>query len=193
MKKYLFLCFYLFIAALNFNIFICPNQLVTGGTQGIALIIKSIISIKPSLIIFIINSIALFISFLFLNHSITKSALLSSFIYPLFIRLTSNIHLSLPIPLIFITIISSIIYGLTTSNIYNLKFSNGGITIINLLLQKYLHIKLSISTFIINTIIIIIGSITIGLSHTIYSVLFIFFGSITINHTLKNNKKDCLD
>lgn len=188
MKKYLFLCFYLFIAALNFNIFICPNHLVTGGTQGIALIVKSIIHIKPSLIILIINTIALLISYFYLNHSTTKSALISSFVYPLFIRLTSNIHLTLPIPLIFITIISSIIYGLTTSNIYNLKFSNGGITIINLLLKKYLHISLSISTFILNTIIIIIGSLTIGISHTIYSILFIFLGSLTINHTLKKKQ-----
>ena len=55
MKKYLFLFLYLFIAALNYNLILKPLKLVTGGTQGLSLIITSFINIKDSIVILLIN------------------------------------------------------------------------------------------------------------------------------------------
>ena len=59
MKKYLILLTSLFIAALNFNLFLKPLNLITGGNQGIALIVRHVTSVKPALSILIINIIAL--------------------------------------------------------------------------------------------------------------------------------------
>ena len=55
MKKYLFLFLWLFIAALNFNLILKQLNLVTGGTQGLTLLIKHIIDIRPSIIILVIK------------------------------------------------------------------------------------------------------------------------------------------
>ena len=65
MKKYLLLLIILLIAAINFNLFLKPLKLVTGGTQGLSIIINSFTNVSNSLIILIINIIMLILSFIF--------------------------------------------------------------------------------------------------------------------------------
>lgn len=189
MKKYLLLLFYLLLASLNLNLILKPLNLVTGGTQGLALILSYITNLSPSLLILIINIITIIISFFFLTKDHTKSALISTFIYPLFIKLTSyipNLNINNNF---FIVIISGLIYGFTSGMIYKLGFSSGGITIINLLINKYLNIKLSVINFITNFIIILLGYLLFGLNKSLSSLLLIIIGSIVINLILTKKKK----
>lgn len=182
-KSYIILLLCLFLASLNFNLILKELNLVTGGTQGLAILLNYLVDLKPSLIIFLINTITLIISIFFLPVKNTSGALVSSLIYPLFIKLTSYIH---PIPflqdykLIFV-ILSGIIFGITSGFIYKYNFSSGGLTIINLLIHKYFHIKISIINFIINSIIILFGYFYFGITKTLFSILVIIIGSIIIN------------
>lgn len=189
MKKYLLLLFYLLLASLNLTFILKPLNLVTGGTQGLALILSYITNLSPSLLILIINIITIIISFFFLTKDHTKSALISTFIYPLFIKLTSYIPNLTINNNFFIVIISGLIYGFTSGMIYKLGFSSGGITIINLLINKYLNIKLSVINFITNFIIILLGYILFGLNKSLSSLLLIIIGSIVINLILTKRKK----
>lgn len=187
MKKYLILLISLLFAALNFNIFLKTFNLVTGGTQGLAIIIKHLINLKSSTIILIINIISLVISFIFLRKETTTSAIVSTFVYPLFIKITSIIPtLSIIENHIFISsLIAGIVCGTTGGIIYKMNFSSGGITVINLLLKKYLHMKVSISNFLINGIIIIIGCFFFGFIKMLYSLLVISISSIIIHFIIK--------
>lgn len=189
-KSYIILLLCLFLASLNFNLILKELNLVTGGTQGLAILLNYLVDLKPSLIIFLINTITLIISIFFLPVKNTSGALVSSLIYPLFINLTSYIH---PITflqdykLIFI-ILSGIIFGITSGFIYKYNFSSGGLTIINLLIHKYFHIKISLINFIINSIIILLGYFYFGITKTLFSILVIIIGSIII-HLILGFKK----
>lgn len=189
-KKYTLLFISLLFASLNFNLILNPLNLVTGGTQGLAILITHIFELKPSTIILIINITALIVSYFFLTKENTYSALTSTFVYPLFIKLTSSIS-SLTIiknHILIFTIIAGIICGITGGYIYKLGFSSGGITIINLLLKKYFKLKISVSNFIINTIIIILGYFHFGLTKALYSIIVITISSILIYSILKKRK-----
>ena len=188
-KKYLILIISLLLAAINFNVILNPNNLVTGGTQGLAIIITKITKYSPSTIILIINLIALFVSFIFLSKKTTCSIIASSLIYPFWIKLTTNIQ-PLILPRIILSIIAGTICGITNGLIFKQNFSSGGITVLNILLKKYLNIKLSISNFIINSIIIIIGSTLFGFLKVIYSLIVITISSLIIYFIM--NKKTSL-
>lgn len=183
MKKYILLLISLFFAALNLNLILKPLKLVTGGTQGLALIINHLTNLKLSLVIFIINIIALILSFIFLKKETTTGTIISTFAYPLFVKLTSSI----PTPnfltnhIIISAIIAGLICGTTGGLIYKLNFSSGGITIINLLLRKYLNVKVSISNFIINALIIVAGCFYFGFLKMFYSLIVITISSILIH------------
>lgn len=189
MKKYLILIICLLFASLNFNLFLKQLNLVTGGTQGLSIILNHLTKIDPSTIILFINIVSLILSFIFLKKETTTSSIISTFIYPLFIKLTSFIpNLSIIRSLPFISsLLAGTICGITGGIIYKLNFSQGGITIINLLLKKYLNIKVSISNFIINSIIILIGSIYFGITKTIYSLLVVTISSLIINLIISKN------
>ena len=188
MKKYTSLLISLFIAALNFNIILKPLNLVTGGNQGIAIILKHILKLKPSTIIFFINIIALIISYIFLRKDTTISLVISSIIYPLFIKLTSFISIQLITKsLIVSSILAGIICGITGGIIYKHNFNQGGISIINTLLHTYLKVKIPITNFIINTSIVLIGTFYFGIKKLIYSLLVILISNLIINHIMSKN------
>jgi uncharacterized membrane-anchored protein YitT (DUF2179 family) len=188
MKKYISLLISLFIAALNFNIILKPLNLVTGGNQGIAIILKHILKLKPSTIIFFINIIALIISYIFLRKDTTISLVISSIIYPLFIKLTSFISIQLITKsLIVSSILAGIICGITGGIIYKHNFNQGGISIINTLLHTYLKVKIPITNFIINTSIMLMGTFYFGIKKLIYSLLVILISNLIINHIMSKN------
>ena len=185
MKKYIKLLTLLLIASLNFNIILKPLKIVTGGTQGLALIINDITKIDTSLIILIINVLMLITSYIFLPKKTTYGTIISTFIYPLFVKLTSNINI--PNENIIYVIITGIICGITGGYIFKLGFSSGGINVIPILLKKYMNIKIPISNIIINGIIILLSYKEFGLIKTIYSIIVIIINTIVINKILKNN------
>jgi uncharacterized membrane-anchored protein YitT (DUF2179 family) len=182
MKKYLSLSLLLLLASLNFNLFLKTLNLVTGGTQGLAIIIKYFINLKPSVIIFIINIISLIISFILLKKDTTKSAIISTFLYPILVKLTSVIPEITFIKenILISSILAGLICGFTNGYIYNLNFSSGGLTILNIIINKYFNIKLSTSNFIINFLIIIAGTSIFGIKKALYSIIVILISSFII-------------
>lgn len=182
MKKYILLTLSLFFAAINFNLFLKPLNLVTGGTQGLVIIINKFLDIKPSILILIINIISLILSIILLKKETTTSLIYSSLIYPLFVNITSLIpKLSIIKIPILSAIIAGTICGTTGGIIYKLNFSQGGISILNNIFKHYFKIKISISNFIINSIIIIIGSFYFGFIKLLYSMIVISISSLIIN------------
>lgn len=73
----------LFFSSIVFNLFLYPIKLVTGGMNGIAIIVNHLIKVSPSIVIFIGSSICLFLSTILLSKEQDYS------------KLTSNIYLSI--------------------------------------------------------------------------------------------------
>lgn len=193
LKKYLLLLAILFIASLNFNIILKPLNLVAGGTQGIAIILNHLFKLSPSLVILIINLLMLIISYFTLPKETTYGTIVATLVYPLFVKLTSNIN-SLNLPdeyLIILVILSGIICGITGGYTYKLGFSSGGINVVALIAKKYFHINVAITNFVINTVIILLGAFNFGIVKCLYSILLILINSYIINKILGCKKLFC--
>lgn len=182
MKK-IYLLFFLFLAAINFNLILKPLSIVVGGTQGLALMINKNTHISNSLIILVINIIMLLISYFKLNKEVFKSIILSSFFYPFFIKITSC--LTIYINKYVLIVISGLLSGISGGFILKLGYSTGGINVLVILFKKYLNIKESISNFIINLIIILLGSYYFGIINTLYALIIIIINSIVVHIIVK--------
>ena len=180
MKKYLKLLLILLIAAINFNIFLKPMKLVTGGTQGLAIIIHELIKMPHSTIVLIINLLMLILSYIFLKKETTLGTVLATISYPLFIKLTSFFDLNISTNLLNV-IITGIISGLTNGYIYKLGFTAGGINTIAPIINKYKNIKVGTINLIINIIILLIGCVQFGIKKLLYAIVVIIINSILIN------------
>ncbi len=181
----------LLLASLNFNLILKKLSIVTGGTQGLALIISKILNLETSIIILIINVLMLILSFKFLDKNTTYGTIFSTFMYPFLIRLTRNISLPFlnSFPVFILILLTAFLCGVTGGVIYKLGFSNGGISLIPLFVKKYFKVNIDITYFLMNTLIIILGIFTFGLLKSFYSIVVIFINSLIIRLILKRKNK----
>ena len=173
------LIWYLFVAALNFNLVLKPLHIITGGTGGFALAFANILNITPSLIIFIINTIMFLVSLVFLSNKTTRSILISSFLYPLLVKITS-LNIVYKYPSMVLVIGSGLISGYTIGNIIKLGYSTGGFNVLILVLKKYYKVKEYISNFVINALIVLLGLMLFGIKRALLGLLIIIINSLVM-------------
>lgn len=181
------LCISLFISALIFNFFLSPTRIVTGGPSGIAIILEYLFNFEASTVIFIISTSLLIISFFTLGFEQTSGAIIATFVYPFFVKLTSDLPILLPVEttdMLLISIFIGVIYGITNGLVYKNGFNNGGTSIISQILYKYKRISISTSGFIMNIIIVLFGGFLFGWTMVMYATIILYINSIVTDKVL---------
>ena len=160
-KRYILLIIGSLIYSIAYNVFFVPNNLVYGGSGGIAMIIKDYID--PSITIMTISIIAFILGYIFLGKRYAFNSLIGSLLFPLFVELTKNV--SLPVPtddMMLIVICGSVLIGFATGLIGRAGLTTGGVdTVINIISKK-LKISTGNAFLIVNGIIVLIGGYTFG-------------------------------
>lgn len=193
-KRIIILLISLLVLSFVYNLLLLPTDLVAGGVNGIAIITNYVYEIDSSLMIFLISLSCLFFSLMYLGKERTLGSILATFIYPLFVKLTALLTQNITINYddkFLIIIFAGVIGGLANGFIYKTGFSNGGLPIIIQILYKYHKIPIAKSSMMINSIIIIIGSIFFGWSMLMYAIILVFINNLMIDKVLlgiSNNK-----
>lgn len=184
----------LFVLALVYNLLLLPTGLVAGGVNGIAVITNYVYYIDSSLMIFLLSLSCLLFSWMFLGTERTAGSVLATFLYPLFVKMTSFLTQTITInydDTFLIIIFAGVIGGLANGFIYKTGYSNGGLPIISQILDKYFKIPVTKSSMVINAIIILIGSVFFGWSMMMYAIILVFINNLMIDKVLlgvSNNK-----
>lgn len=184
----------LLMSAIVFNLFLLPTNIVSGGVNGISIIADYLYGFNPSTVILVVSILCLILSFLYLGVEITAGSLVATLLYPFLVELTSNIGTYIRIDtsdLLIISIYIGVIGGFANGLMYKSGFSSGGIPIINQILYKYFKIPISTSSFVINTIIVLIGGIFFGTTKVMYAIIILYINSLMLNKVLlgvSNNK-----
>lgn len=187
LMRYSYLLLALFVAAICYNLLIYPTKIVAGGTNGLSILVESSFHISPSIFILLFSVIILIISLFVLGIEKSSGAFIATFIYPLFVDLTSGITSIISVSnsdMILISLFAGIISGWASGTIYKMGFSNGGISLINQMLFEKYHISISRSSFFINMIIVILGGLYFGLENIMYAIILLYVSSIVIDRVL---------
>ena len=184
----------LFLSALVFNLFLYPTSLVTGGMNGVAIIINHVIEIDPAIVIFVGSLLLLGLSYLFLGLDQTAGSVVATIVYPVFVEITEPISKLIVIDtsdLILMSILIGVLLGITNGLMYKVGFSNGGLNIISQIFYKYFRISLSKTTMVINLIVVLIGGFYFGFNMVLYALVIIYISSFVIDKVIlgiSNNK-----
>ena len=175
-----------FILAVTYNLFFLEYELVTGGTSGLAIIIKHLFDIDPALFIFIVEIFLLTLSFFLLGPKQTGMTILGSLLFPFFISLTSGVCQSIADSVsydsyIIISLVSGVLFGTGSGLVYKMGYSTGGADIVMQILNKYLKISTGLASFITSIIVIIPGSFVFGLNKTIYGIIIVIIISVLVD------------
>ena len=191
--RYTVLIISLFLSSLVFNIFLYPTNLVTGGMNGVAIIINHLIDISPAMIILIGSIILLGLSYLFLGIDQTAASLVATITYPLFVSITEPLARMIVIDtsdLILISLLVGILLGITNGLMYKVGFSNGGLNIISQIIHKYFHISLGKTTMVINFIVVLIGGFYFGFNMMLYAFIIIYISGYVIDKVILGISKN---
>ena len=163
--------------ALAFNLFMSPNNLVAGGVSGFSLILKYFFGLNPSLIISISNIILIILSFIVLGKEKTKTTILGSILFPLFVSMTE--HLSTYISfkeseLLLVAIFGGVLQGIGAGLIFKAGYSTGGTDILNMIVSKIFKMSLGNSMFFTDGLIIVAGAFVFGFNNLMYSLIILY-------------------
>lgn len=181
----LILAFLMFICALNFNIFIKPVGLVTGGTGGLALVLCKMFPITTDQVIYGVYIICFILGAIFLGKESVLDILVASISYPVFTSITGSLSGILEIDSMFmITITSLIISAISNGFIYKLGYPNSGLGVIGPILNKYFNIPISTVNMILNLSMLTLGGYYYGLTMVMYAIMFIYVSSILTDYVI---------
>lgn len=186
-----------FLLALNYNIFLVKNDLVIGGTSGLAIVFNKLWGWNNQIFIYSCSIILLLISFLIFGFKKTRPAIIGSILYPLMISFTKPLGDLIAPHFIFedfITIITltSILYGFSSGLVYKMGFNTGGSDIIMKIMNKYFHMSEGRASFTTNLIIILFGGIVLGVNKIVYAIIIQYTSSIIVDKMLIGISKNKL-
>ena len=185
--RYLIFIFSLFLSALVFNLLTVQINIAYGGLNGISIILKNLYRIDPSITILISSIFLLILSHLFLGKEKTIGSVVATFLYPLFVKLTSNIPIYINVSgddILLISIFIGLISGFANGLMYKNGFNNGGLPIISQILYERLNISIAKTNLIINSIIVILGGVFLGFTNVLYALIILYINRFIVERVL---------
>lgn len=177
LKRYFELIIGSLLAALAFNLFCSPNNLVPGGISGLSIIIHHVFKIDTSLFILIVDILLLIISYFALGKEKTMHSVLGSLLFPIFIKLTQNINAVLDLDtsvLLLAVIFSGVIQGFGSGLIFKAGFSLGGTDIINQIISKYCKVSIGNAMYFSDGTIVLLSGLAFGINKIMYALLLLY-------------------
>ena len=147
------------LLAVGISLFIIPFDIDNGGLAGISVILKKIFD--PAIVIFILNWILFFVGLMFLKKDFALKTLISTIVYPVVVNLLYhspiyNLVLHEVSDSLLAGIVGALLSGVGLGIVYRVGGSTGGLDVIAVMFNKFKGMKISVSTFVIDFIIVFI-------------------------------------
>ncbi len=169
-KKIMLIIFGSLLLSLASSFFYIPYNIVSGGISGIAIILNKVIVTNISFLneefyVLVLEWIFFILGLFALGKKFSLQTLCATIVYPIGVYLFSFIYNNVELFQMEATsincLIAAIFGGLLTGVGCGLTFlgggSTGGVDIPNLIIYKYFKVKVSYGSFVIDSLIIILG------------------------------------
>ena len=174
------------IYALSVKLFLLPGNLITGGTNGIALVLDHYWGISISLFVLIFNIVMLCVGWLVLGRAFAMTTVASSFLYPFFLELLDRVlgDVVLTNDLFLCTVFFGLCVGLGLGIVIRSGASTGGMDIPPLILEKKFRIPVSVSMYCFDFLILVPQMLFRPVENVLYGIILIFIYTFVIDKML---------
>ena len=174
------------LSAMVYNTFLLPLNLVTGGTNGIAVITKYLYDIDPAIMILLLSIAFIIISYMYLGKEKTLTTIYVSLLYPLLVELTSPLRslISSETDILLLVIFAGAISGVYNGLIYKVGYNSGGTTVISQIAFEKFNFSIAKTSLIINTTVVLLGAAFFGLTNALYAVIYLYINNIVTDKVL---------
>ena len=175
-SRYLNFVFGLVLLAISYNVFVMPSKIVYG-MGGVGVILKHYYNIDPSITILVGSIITLLLSFILLGKEKSMYSVLGTFLYPLFVKLTSFVPQYIDLgnlETVVIVVSGALISGLGLGFVFKSGFTTGGTDILNQIFSKFGRMSMGKAIVLTDGFIILCAYFVFGFQVFIYSVISLF-------------------
>lgn len=183
------------LVAFSFSFFLDPNNLVIGGTTGLATIFRELFNVDPSITALVINTALLIVGLFLLGKEFFIKTVYSTLIFPVMIKVLNMLYnlitpegeILISDPMLVI-LFSSLILGVGIGLVLRQGGTTGGTEVGQKILFKYMHIPFSVSLFLIDGVIILLGALLIkeegqfmDFHMVLYAVIFAYLSGLVMD------------
>ena len=172
--------------ALGIVMFVLPNELMTGGTTGLSLIINHYLHLPISVFVFIFNCIMFLLGALILGFDFALTTLISTFYYPIALGFFQNIPSLSTITddRMLSSIFGGLFIGFSLGIVIRCGASTGGMDIPPLILNKKFGLPVSVMLYVFDFLILIGQALFCDKEAILYGILLVMTYTIVLDKIL---------
>ena len=187
-KKIVLIVLGCFVLAVAINLFIIPNKLLGGGLSGIGLMLQYTLNLPMGSTILILNIPLLILSILKINKKFTAFTVLGTISLSIFITITTPLNNVLaPVAesyRLLYCVYGGVLSGIGLGIVFSNEGSTGGMDIIAIYVKKKYDIEIGLVTFIINFLIVAVGSVLFDFKVGLYTLISMYITSTVIEKVI---------
>lgn len=170
--------------------FVLPNDLITGGTTGIALILEYYFGLPIGLSVAIFNIVMFILAILILGKSFALTALISTFYFPWILSQFQKVQFiqNMTDDFLLGSIFAGLMLGLGVGLVIRAGASTGGMDIPPLILNKKFGLPVSIGLYVFDFTILIIQMSFRDKERILYGILLVLIYSTLVDKVLLMGK-----
>ncbi|MCC5895049.1 MAG: YitT family protein [Alkalibacterium sp.] len=177
---YVYIIFGSFLTAIAFQVFLLPNNIVSGGVSGLSIAANEMFGWSPAIFQYALNIPLLILCFVLLGKAAGYKTILGSLLLPFFLIFIGHFPALTSDPLL-AALFGGGLTGLGIGIVFRAKASTGGTSIIVQILYQFLHFQLGLSTIMVDGLVIMIALLVFDVETVMYSLIALFIVSRTID------------
>lgn len=159
-----------------------PAKLADGGVTGIALLLNNLFGFAPSITSLIINLPLLLVSLFIFGKQAFLRTIVGTFALVFFLHLWEGLNVHFAVHnLLLNSLMTGVLSGIGCGLVFRFGGSTGGTDIIYQAFEKYFHIKIGKSLFLITFGILVVSLLYLDVTHFVYTLLSCSILSYTLN------------
>ena len=180
------------LIAIATNGILLPNQLLSGGVNGISMLFYLLFDFKVSLLVILINIPIFILGLLFLRKTYLAYSLFGMLMLSFWLEVTAGIYIPTDNTLT-ILVVAGLLHGIGTGIIFRADGSTGGTDIIAKIINKYFSINMATVTLYLNAIIILLSIYFFNIDIAVLTISTMFISSQVVNFVVDGiNRKRTL-
>lgn len=185
-KKYLLIVTGNFMIALGLGQVVLANGFIAGGVTGIGLVLQHFVPIDVTILTGIVNTALFLTGAVVLGKSFALSTALSAAVFPVFLKFCTTFTLfqELSEDYLLAALSGALLIGCGIGLIIRNEGSTGGVDVIALVINKYLHVSISKMLAAVDISIIALQLIWQHNNGVLYGLIVVVLTSIVLNQTL---------
>lgn len=176
-----------FLIAFAFNVFLLPNDVLSSGIGGFALLLNKLLHVDAGLLNLLLNLPLLILGFMKLNKSVMYNTILSVIVVSFFLTVipTESIANELFVNVIF----GGVIVGIGVGIILKYSGTTGGMDIVAMIISQNSNVSIGLIMTILNGIIIICSGFLFDWNLALMTLLSIYITGKTVDTIFTSNIK----